>query len=161
MGHRRRNRHCPAQACGRFDADAAALQHLAAESKDSPARAHYLRLDRRPTGRRQALRDRSRADASAADTARHVARDLPCQVHDPDLWFADAPADLELAKALCADCPALQACLAGALDRREPFGVWGGQIFQYGRVVTFKRPRGRPRKDSTAPEQLPALPDTA
>jgi len=160
MRHGRGNRHCPAAACGRFDVDAAALQQLAAECTDTPARAHCLRLDRRPTGRRQTRRDRTRSDASSVHTARHVARDLPCQAHDPDLWFAAAPADLELAKALCADCPALLPCLAGALDRREPVGVWGGQIFQGGRVVTFKRPRGRPRKDSTPPEQFPALPDT-
>ena len=75
-------------------------------------------------------------------------------MHDRDLWFADAPAELELAKALCAECPALQACLAGALDRREPAGVWGGQIFQGGRVVSFKRPRGRPRKNSSPTERF-------
>ncbi len=27
---------------------------------------------------------------------------LPCRVSDPDLWFAESPADLEQAKALCA-----------------------------------------------------------
>jgi WhiB family transcriptional regulator, redox-sensing transcriptional regulator len=81
-------------------------------------------------------------------------------VHDPDLWFADAPAEVELAKALCADGPAQLVCLADAIDRRELFGVWGGLI-RAGRIVTFKRPRGRPRKHSTAPEQLPALPETA
>lgn len=30
------------------------------------------------------------------------------------------------AKAICAQCPALVACLEGALDRREEFGIWGG-----------------------------------
>ena len=67
-------------------------------------------------------------------------------MHGPDLWFAEAPADLELAKALCTDCPARLECLAGALDRQEPFGVWGGQILHQGRIVTHKRARGRPRK---------------
>jgi WhiB family transcriptional regulator, redox-sensing transcriptional regulator len=75
---------------------------------------------------------------------------LPCQVHDPDLWFADVPAELEFAKALCAGCPAQQMCLVGATERREPCGVWGGQIFHEGRVVPFKRGRGRPRKDGTS-----------
>jgi len=74
---------------------------------------------------------------------------LPCQVNDPDLWFADAPADLEYAKALCGSCPARQMCLLGAMERREPCGVWGGQIFDDGRIVPFKRARGRPRKDGT------------
>jgi hypothetical protein len=50
--------------------------------------------------------------------------------------------------------------LADTIDRRELFGVWAGQ-FRAGRIVTFKRPRGRSRKHSTAPEQFPALPETA
>jgi WhiB family redox-sensing transcriptional regulator len=75
---------------------------------------------------------------------------LPCRVHDPDLWFAEAPADVETAKALCTDCPLRRACLAGALDRGEPWGVWGGQLVLAGEVVAFKRPRGRPRKHPVA-----------
>ena len=46
----------------------------------------------------------------------------------------------------CADCPVRDACLAGALDRAEPWGVWGGEIFERGVVIARKRPRGRPRK---------------
>jgi WhiB family transcriptional regulator, redox-sensing transcriptional regulator len=72
--------------------------------------------------------------------------DLPCRVNDPELWFADKPADLEAAKELCQDCPARVACLSGALERRETWGVWGGEIFEHGVVVARKRPRGRPRK---------------
>ena len=71
---------------------------------------------------------------------------LPCRVGDPDLWFADTPADLECAKALCIGCPVIAECLAGALARREPWGVWGGEIFERGTVIARKRPRGRPRK---------------
>ncbi|HEU5266820.1 MAG TPA: WhiB family transcriptional regulator [Jatrophihabitans sp.] len=71
---------------------------------------------------------------------------LPCRVYDPELWFAEAPADLERAKAYCLDCPARQACLLGAVERREPWGVWGGEIFERGAIVARKRPRGRPRK---------------
>jgi WhiB family redox-sensing transcriptional regulator len=76
--------------------------------------------------------------------------DVPCRVQNPDLWFADTPADLERAKALCRTCPARLACLSGALDRREPWGVWGGEIFERGGIVARKRPRGRPRKDTVA-----------
>jgi len=72
---------------------------------------------------------------------------LPCRSNDPELWFAEQPARIELAKALCADCPLQQACLEMALERREPWGVWGGQIFVDGVVVAQKRGRGRPRKD--------------
>ncbi|MGE9809082.1 MULTISPECIES: WhiB family transcriptional regulator [unclassified Janibacter] len=71
---------------------------------------------------------------------------VPCRVEDPELWFADTPADVEFAKALCATCPVRDACLASALDRAEPWGVWGGELFDHGVVIPRKRPRGRPRK---------------
>src|SRR5215471_10447433 len=70
--------------------------------------------------------------------------DLPC-TDDPELFFAESPDDVEAAKALCRDCPARAACLAGALGRREPWGVWGGELFMRGATVPRKRPRGRPR----------------
>ena len=79
-----------------------------------------------------------------------VRRPLPCRVEDPDLWFAETPAQLEEAKAFCGDCPVRSACLAGALDRGEPWGVWGGEIFERGVVIARKRPRGRPRKEAAA-----------
>jgi len=72
--------------------------------------------------------------------------DLPCRVQDPDLWFAESPADLEVAKSFCRDCPARLACLSGAIERREPWGVWGGEIFERGQIVARKRPRGRARQ---------------
>jgi WhiB family redox-sensing transcriptional regulator len=75
-----------------------------------------------------------------------VRRPLPCRAEDPELWFAETPAQLEVAKALCGECPLRAACLAGALDRGEPWGVWGGEIFERGVVIARKRPRGRPRK---------------
>jgi WhiB family redox-sensing transcriptional regulator len=76
--------------------------------------------------------------------------ELPCWTADPDLWFAEAPSDVEEAKALCVPCPLREACLAGALERREPWGVWGGQLVLAGVVVPRKRPRGRPRKADLA-----------
>ena len=79
-----------------------------------------------------------------------VRRPPPCRVEDPERWFAENPAQLEMAKAFCGDCPVRSACLAGALDRGEPWGVWGGEIFERGVVVARKRPRGRPRKEVAA-----------
>jgi WhiB family redox-sensing transcriptional regulator len=79
-----------------------------------------------------------------------VRRPLPCRVEDPELWFAESPAQLEQAKTFCADCPVRDACLAGAIDRGEPWGVWGGEIFDHGVVIARKRPRGRPRKEVAA-----------
>ncbi|BBZ66244.1 transcriptional regulator WhiB [Mycolicibacterium insubricum] len=75
---------------------------------------------------------------------------LPCHVNEPDLWFADDPSDLEKAKGLCAACPLRAQCLSAAIDRAEPWGVWGGEIFDRGVVVARKRPRGRPRKTPVA-----------
>ena len=58
-----------------------------------------------------------------------------------------SPADLEVAKTLCGDCPLRVECLAGAIERAEPWGAWGGEIFERGAVVPRKRPRGRPGKE--------------
>jgi WhiB family transcriptional regulator, redox-sensing transcriptional regulator len=82
-------------------------------------------------------------------TSQRISASLPCQA-DPDLWFAESPMELERAKAFCAACPARGACLAGAQIRQEPCGVWGGEIFDHGRIVAAKRGRGRPRKDAIA-----------
>ena len=75
---------------------------------------------------------------------------LPCRVNSAELFFAESPSDVELAKALCQSCPVRAECLAGALERREPWGVWGGELFQSGAVIPHKRPRGRPRKNPVA-----------
>jgi WhiB family transcriptional regulator, redox-sensing transcriptional regulator len=75
---------------------------------------------------------------------------LPCRSFDPELFFAESPEDVEYAKSLCGDCPVRVACLSGAIERREPWGVWGGELFIQGVVVARKRPRGRPRKDDIA-----------
>lgn len=72
---------------------------------------------------------------------------LPCTTH-PELFFAESPRILDRAKSLCADCPVQTLCLTGALERSEPYGVWGGQILIDGRVVASKRGRGRPRNDA-------------
>ncbi len=74
---------------------------------------------------------------------------IPCRA-EPELWFAESPADVELAKSLCRECPVRLECLAGAQDRREPWGVWGGELFVQGNIVARKRPRGRPRKSDVA-----------
>jgi WhiB family redox-sensing transcriptional regulator len=79
----------------------------------------------------------------------------PCSEHDPELWFAERPELLRRAQAICADCPVRAACLNGALARREPWGVWGGEIVVGGRIIAEKRGPGRPSK------QLPPAVDDA
>jgi WhiB family transcriptional regulator, redox-sensing transcriptional regulator len=80
----------------------------------------------------------------------HAGSDIPCQESDAELWFAQSPADVEFAKTLCGACPVRLECLAGALSRAEPWGVWGGQLLVQGEIVALKRARGRPRKNPLA-----------
>ncbi|MEA2492731.1 MAG: WhiB family transcriptional regulator, redox-sensing transcriptional regulator, partial [Thermoleophilaceae bacterium] len=58
--------------------------------------------------------------------------------------------DIAAAKQICAGCALIEPCLDGALERREPWGVWGGQLFFNGKVLPFKRKRGRPPKNPAA-----------
>ena len=85
----------------------------------------------------------------AGEPGTYSATYTPC-MGDPDLFFAELPSDVESAKALCRGCVIRLACLAGAMERREPWGVWGGELFLRGEVVPRKRPRGRPRKTEVA-----------
>lgn len=64
-----------------------------------------------------------------------------------DLFFSDEIPDILQAKQICSACPVAGPCLEGALDRREPWGVWGGQLFANGRILAQKRKRGRPPKN--------------
>lgn len=70
------------------------------------------------------------------------------------LFFSEQLDDIARAKAVCRGCPVATACLDGALERHEPWGVWGGELLANGRVLAFKRKRGRPPK--AAPVQLTA-----
>jgi WhiB family transcriptional regulator, redox-sensing transcriptional regulator len=81
---------------------------------------------------------------------------LPCRREDPQLWFSDQPADLDAARSHCRPCPLRGLCLAGAIERRERDGVWGGEIFAHGTIIARKRPRGRPRRQVLRPGTAPA-----
>ena len=92
--------------------------------------------------------------AALAMRAEELAGQVPCRRENPRLWFSERPADLELAKAFCRQCPLCRPCLAGAAARAEPWGVWGGELFERGVITAHKRPRGRPR---TRPVAEPCL----
>lgn len=62
------------------------------------------------------------------------------------LFFSDDLVDIGRAKAICGKCELAASCLSGALEREEPWGVWGGELLLSGRIVTNKRPCGRPPK---------------
>src|SRR6266567_646815 len=61
-----------------------------------------------------------------------------------------ARACAEPAEASCETCPLRRPCLAGAVERSEPCVVWGGEIFEKGRVIAYKRPRGNPGRRARA-----------
>ena len=60
------------------------------------------------------------------------------------LFFSDENIDIARAKAICTRCALSASCLNGALEREEPWGVWGGELIENGRIVVDRRPRGRP-----------------
>jgi WhiB family redox-sensing transcriptional regulator len=102
------------------------------------ARFRVYTAARQASGMQRPASRRARADAG-----------LPC-TDDPEVFFAESPDEVETAKALCRECPARATCLAGASERREPWGVWGGELFLRGMIVPRKRSRGRPRKTDAA-----------
>jgi WhiB family redox-sensing transcriptional regulator len=66
------------------------------------------------------------------------------------LFFSEQIDDIARAKAICRLCPHMDECLEGAVARREPWGVWGGQLFANGKILAQKRKRGRPPKNPPA-----------
>lgn len=74
-----------------------------------------------------------------------------------DLFFSEQLDDIAAAKAFCLDCPIRIGCLEGAIARREPWGVWGGELFFKGKILAQKRKRGRPRKVRPAEGDMPAM----
>jgi len=75
-----------------------------------------------------------------------------------DVFFSEELQDIAEAKRICATCPAVAPCLEGAIEREEPWGVWGGQLFMNGKVLTVKRRRGRPPKVPRPEDQMPTVP---
>ena len=74
------------------------------------------------------------------------------------LFFSDEFVDIQRAKVICSRCSSRNECLQGALDRTEPWGVWGGELLEEGRNCSTKRPRGRPVTRNirvTAVEEVP------
>ncbi|MEU4703411.1 WhiB family transcriptional regulator [Nonomuraea dietziae] len=66
-----------------------------------------------------------------------------CRDEDPDMFFPIAPElpDEDEAKAVCRSCRVRSECLAEALQRREPYGVWGGLAERERRLVGRARAR--------------------
>jgi WhiB family redox-sensing transcriptional regulator len=86
------------------------------------------------------------------------ARCRGCSARIGAMFFSAEPGEIARAKRFCASCPVIAPCLEGALERREPCGVWGGQLFLQGRILVTKRRRGRPRRVPRPEDQLPDIP---
>lgn len=50
-----------------------------------------------------------------------------CLDRDPELFFPEDsdPYRIRAAKKVCRQCPVRDTCLIGALQRKEPWGIWG------------------------------------
>ncbi len=74
------------------------------------------------------------------------------------VFFSEELQDIAAAKEICSTCPVMLECLEGAIERHEPWGVWGGQMFLNGKILATKRRRGRPPKTPRPEDQLPDIP---
>ena len=72
-----------------------------------------------------------------------------------NLFFSEQLDDIARAKAFCGGCVVREDCLASAVARREPWGVWGGELLVNGKVIANKRKRGRPPKRVRPEDVLP------
>ena len=84
-------------------------------------------------------------DDGAVDWSRARCRDGAATLLE--MFFSEQLDDIARAKGICQLCPVIETCFQGALERREPWGVWGGQLFANGKVLAQKRKRGRPPKN--------------
>jgi WhiB family redox-sensing transcriptional regulator len=79
-------------------------------------------------------------DPPAVDVADLV---TPCKMRDPEEYFPTGPQELRMASAIaemtCDHCHLRDACYAGAVKRKEPWGVWGGRLFRDGKPVAAMR----------------------
>lgn len=68
---------------------------------------------------------------AAVDDWRH---DAACRGSDPELWFAAGenwhPADVALARSICARCPSAADCLTDALDHHDRHAIRAGLLPQ-------------------------------
>ena len=102
--------------------------------------------------RRSALAAAFAADRATVDPVPDL-EGARCRGADSDLFFGPSGVESRTerlrreaaAKAMCRECPALQACRAYALTHAELYGVWGGmgeqerrtQLLRLGRLPTL------------------------
>lgn len=66
-----------------------------------------------------------------------------CRELDPELWYPEraggTQGDTRAAKQTCGWCPVRLECLVYALERREPYGIWGGMTTPERRKVLARK----------------------
>ena len=82
--------------------------------------------------------DNSPARTSEGWRARGRCRDLVGTL--TPLFFSEDFYEIARAKAICSACPVLNECFDAAKSSHEPWGVWGGELFENGHVRKDKRP---------------------
>ena len=84
---------------------------------------------------------RNRYAPDNLDRPRHWSADAVCRNSEyADLFFSELPLDIQEAKSECRGCPVTLHCLAGALERGEQHGVWGGYSTDERRALFQRRP---------------------
>lgn len=118
----------------------------------APDPARYARRLERDRKSQAARRARARELTAVIGSEGPSLRDLwaagSCRSADPDLFFGPSAEFVTArqkreaaAKAICARCPARDACLAYALDTGQAYGVWGGADEDERRAMLRQRRR--------------------
>ena len=123
------------------DLDGAWTRQEVTETRDADAEAIRELWEiarKKEQDRRQAQRGEIPVTPPAACT--QIIGDSAARVR---VFFSQDRKVIDQAKAICAGCPRRESCLEGALERREPWGVWGGELFRNGHVLTNRKSRPR------------------
>ena len=104
------------------------------------------RLRSRPAARQDSARQGSARQGSARQGSASWRESAACRFLETDLFFPIgktglAVAEIQRAKAVCADCPVRQPCLTFALDTHQGYGIWGGYDEDERRVMLRERRR--------------------
>ena len=99
---------------------------------------------------RAALSEQSRGQDASAEHGQDGPswrESAACRSLDTDLFFPIgktglAVAEIQRAKAVCANCPVRQPCLTFALDTHQGYGIWGGYDEDERRLMLRQRRNG-------------------
>ena len=99
---------------------------------------------RQGSARQGSARQGSARQGSARQGSASWRESAACRFLETDLFFPIgktglAVAEIQRAKAVCADCPVRQPCLTFALDTHQAYGIWGSYDEDERRVMLRER----------------------